>query len=115
MQISRSLRLVLIESLESRTFLAADLAMGGSASIQILDPGETLHAKLILRNMGDTASGPFDTTLALSESGVFGDTDNIPLLTFSEPDLAAHSRLVLNRALLDVPSNTPTGRYHLVG
>jgi len=105
-----------IEPLENRRLLAADLTLAANFRGAPVDPGSSFAATIVLNNQGNDPAGAFDVSLALSESGKFGDADNIPLTSFSQTSgLPAHRSVRVGATALVVPGNAPVGSYHLVG
>lgn len=106
----------MVEALEGRMLLAADLTLRVALAGRTVEPGGTLRAKLTLRNNGNSAAGAFDTTLALSTDKVFGNADDIPLITLALPGgLAAGAKRVAGSVSLTVPAGAPRGKFFLVG
>lgn len=105
-----------IESLEGRMLLAADLTLRIAPAVRTLASGAAFRAKVVIRNIGDSAAGAFVTTLALSRDRIFGNADDIPLALVSQPGgLAAGATPVRAAVVLTVPTGTPGGRFFLVG
>ncbi|MDB5293172.1 MAG: hypothetical protein JWL69_4413, partial [Phycisphaerales bacterium] len=93
-----------------------DLTLRASFSGRTIEPGGTFKATVTVHNTGDTAAGPFDTTLALSKDKIFGNADDIPVATLSRPDgLAAGAKHTTKSEVLTVPAGTAFGKYFLVG
>jgi CARDB len=103
------------EALEQRTLLAADLTLRVAFSGRTFQPGATFHAKVTVRNIGDSAAGAFVTTLALSNDKVFGNADDIPLAILAEPGGLAAGAKRVDSVVLTVPSGTVSGKHFLVG
>ncbi|HWE93092.1 MAG TPA: CARDB domain-containing protein [Tepidisphaeraceae bacterium] len=106
----------IVEALEGRMLLAADLTLRVAFAGRTLEPGGTMRARVTVRNTGASAAGAFDTTLALSKDRIFGNADDIPLATLSQPDgLAAGAKHTTGSMVLTVPAGTARGKYFLVG
>ncbi|MDB5290577.1 MAG: Peptidase and in, kexin, sedolisin [Phycisphaerales bacterium] len=103
------------EALEQRTLLAADLTLRVAFSGRTFQPGATFHAKVTVRNIGDSAAGAFATTLALSNDKVFGNADDIPMAILTEPGGLAAGAKDVESVVLTVPSVATNGKHFLVG
>src|SRR5438105_12268658 len=102
-----TLEKAVIEALEGRTLLSADLRIQGVVPSQILDAGGAIHARIVMRNTGNAPAGPFSTAVVLSTDNVFGNADDIPLAMLPEPGLASRSRISTGQLALAVPGNIP--------
>src|SRR4051812_7818667 len=102
-----------LESLESRVHLAADLVVTAiKYPVGVYNPGQTISGTVTVKNVGDTTTPTFATTIALSANAIFGDGDSL-VTTFDQPGLAKGKSRVA-KFTGTIVTGIPFGAYRLV-
>jgi hypothetical protein len=105
----------LVEALEGRRMLAADLTVSLSRSGFELNPGATLALSVTERNRGDAPADNFSTVVVLSTDAVVGNGDDVVLLTLTRSGaaLAAGATERFDR-VVTIDSEMVPGEYYLL-
>jgi hypothetical protein len=109
----------MMEGLEQRLVLAADLAFGAVSvgNLRALaSTGGALSGSATIVNLGNAATGGFTYTASLSLDGVAGNEDDVVLTAqpVALESIAAGRNFRLNLNTLTIPSGLEPGAYRLV-
>lgn len=107
----------LIEGLESRRLLAADLAASMSVSSTGFKAGDVIAGTFTLQNLGNsTVSTAFKLRFALSTDTTLGNADDLGAIDVNVNQPVPPGTFPVGlQVSLPIPVNTPAGSYYIVG
>ncbi|MEZ6233882.1 MAG: CARDB domain-containing protein [Phycisphaerales bacterium] len=101
----------LLESLEERRLLAADLVASVDLGVQIINPGDPFLATITVQNTGDQEAAASRLEVRLDLNDVFGGSDDVIVSWEDLPAIPAGGMVVLEDLDFFAPDNTPAGNY----
>ncbi len=105
---------VVLEHLEDRALLAADLSGTFTFTPGTFAPGASISGGMLtIRNLGDTPSDFVAVRVVLSTNNVFGDGDDRLLGVFLRDALSVGGESTTAETFV-IPTDVPVGSYHLL-